>query len=226
MADASGKLSLHNTFSIFMDIAAVHAQMLGIGLYDLARRDLFWLTVKTQICFFERPAIMDRVIARTWPEQPGKLRGNRSYEIRRSDGKLMIAGKTEWAVINTKTNQLTLMRDIYPASLSFTPDSACPDPFARIPDDFGNAGVFSLYTVRSTDIDVGGHMNNTAYIRAMLGCFSIEELQQMEIKRIDVVFRSPCYECDILQIQKKYTETGTDIRISNADKTAVLIRIE
>ena len=118
ISDSDGKLGYHNAFGVFMDIAAAHAQMLEIGLYDLAEKDLFWLTVKTQIRFFERPAMMELVTARTWPEPPGKLRGNRSYEIRR-EGKLLISGKTEWAVINTKTRQLSFMRDIYPSSLTF-----------------------------------------------------------------------------------------------------------
>lgn len=224
LADAAGKLSYHDSFGVFMDIASVHAQTLGIGLYDMAARDLFWLTVKTQIRFFERPAIMERVVVRTWPEAPGKLRGNRSYQILRGE-KLLIAGKTEWAVINTKTNQLTLMHDVYPPSLTFAQESACPEPFARIPDDFAETELFSRYAVRSADIDVGGHMNNAAYVRAMLGCFSNEALSRMRIGRIDVVFRSPCFEGNELEIRKKQTEAGLDLRMSNGDTTALLARI-
>lgn len=224
ISDAAGKLSYHDAFNVFMDIAAAHAQELGVGLYDLAARDLFWLTVKTQIRFFERPAMMDRITVRTWPEAPGKVRGSRSYELRRG-GKLLIAGKTEWAVINTKTKQLSLMSDVYPPSLSYPEGSACPGPFARISDDFSGADVFSRYTVRSTDIDVGGHMNNAAYVRAMLGCFSNEALAQMQISRIDVVFRSPCFEGETLEIRKKRNESGLDLCLSNAGTACVLARI-
>ena len=102
----------------------------------------------------------------------------------------------------------------------------CPDHFARIPDDFSCSDVLSRYTVRSIDIDVGGHMNNTVYVRAMLGCFSNEELKQMQIRRIDVVFRSPCYEGDTLEIQKKRTDAGLDLRLSRSDTTCVLARIQ
>ncbi len=225
IADAAGKLSYHDAFGVFMDIAAIHAQGLGIGLYEMAAMKLFWLTVKTQIRFFERPAIMDRVLVRTWPEAPGKLRGNRSYQILRS-GQLLAAGKTEWAVINTQTNQLILMSEVYPPALSFERESACPEPFARISDDFSDSDVASHYIVRSSDIDVGGHMNNAAYVRAMLGSFSSEELSRMRIGRIDVLFRSPCFEGNDLVIQKKQTDAGLDLRISNAGTTSVLARIE
>ncbi len=225
IADARGKLSYHDTFSRFMDIASVHAQMLGCGLEAMARKGLFWLTVKTQIRFFERPSIMELVTARTWPEVPGKLRGNRSYQILRGD-QLLIAGKTEWAVVHTKTGKLTLLDGVYPPSLSFDLPSACPEAYARIPDDFSANDEFARYTVCSTDIDVGGHMNNAAYVRAILGCFSLEMLRSLRIGRIDVVFRSPCYEGDELILQRRKTETGLDIRIERKGVTALLARIE
>ena len=118
ITDADGKLGYANAFGVCMDIAAIHAESLGLGLYDLSRRNLFWITVKTQLRFLERPQMMERVLVRTWPEQPGKLRGNRSYQILRGDS-ILISGKTEWAVMNTKTGQLSPMVDVYPVDMIF-----------------------------------------------------------------------------------------------------------
>ena len=225
IADSKGRLSFHDVFDVFMDIASEHAQRLGIGLEAMARRDLFWLTVKTQIRFLDRPRIMEPVTVRTWPEAPGKLRGNRSYQIVRG-GEVLVAGKTEWAVMHMKSKQLVLLDGVYPSELSFTEGSACPSPFARIPDDFGSCAVTARYTVRSTDIDVGGHMNNAAYVRAMLGCFRSEELRALSVKSIDVVFRSPCFESETLSLQQKQTENGLDLRFAKEDgSTAFLARI-
>ncbi len=36
---------------------------------------------------------------------------------------------------------------------------------------FEDADLFSHYAVRSTDIDLGHHMNNVAYVRLLLDCF-------------------------------------------------------
>lgn len=225
LSDSDGKLGYYSAFGVCMDIAAIHAQNLGIGVYELAKRNLFWLTVKTQLRFFDRPRMMERVTARTWPDQPGKLRGNRSYQILRN-GTVLISGKTEWAVINQKTNQLSRMDDVYPAQMEFTTPSASPEPFARILDDFGNEPPYAQYTVCSADIDIGGHMNNTAYVRTMLGSMSNDALRGMNIRQIDIVFRAPCFEGDVLELQRRKRETCMEIRMSKHGDTVFLARVE
>lgn len=225
LCDAAGLLSYHDAFGVCMDVAATHAQALGCGIYDLSPRGLFWITVKTQLSFFERPRMMERVTLRTWPEAPGKLRGNRSYEMRRGEH-LLISGKTEWAVMQMQTKQLVFLSDVYPPELTFLPDSASPAPFARIPDEFDGCAPFASYTVRSTDIDVGGHMNNAAYLRAVFGAFSNEALRGTDIGRVDILFRSSCYEGETLSLRQKALDGGTDLRVGKPDgTTAALLRI-
>lgn len=225
ICDAEGLLSYHDAFGVCMDVAATHAQALGCGIYDLSPRGLFWITVKTQLSFFERPRMMERVTLRTWPEAPGKLRGNRSYEMRRG-GQLLISGKTEWAVMHMETKQPALLSGVYPAELTYLPDSASPAPFARIPDEFDGCAPFASYTVRSTDIDVGGHMNNAAYLRAVFGAFSNDALRGKDVGRVDILFRSSCYEGETLSLRQKTWDGGTDLRISKPDgTTAALLRL-
>ena len=226
LCDAEGQLSYHDAFSVCMDIAAAHADALGCGLYDLSPKDLFWVTVKTQLRYFDRPRMMERVILRTWPEAPGKVRGNRSYEMRRN-GALLIAGKTEWAVMHLKKMQPSPLCDVYPADIQFSEGSAAPGPFARISDDFSDCETLAEYQIRSTDIDVGGHMNNAAYLRAMFGCISNRELRDKRIGKIDAIFRSPCFEGETLTLQRRQYELGDDLRFAKEDgSTALLLRIE
>ena len=55
LTDSSGKLSVPDCFSLFMDVAAVHAPMLKCGTEDLAKQGLFWLTVRSKIKIIRRP---------------------------------------------------------------------------------------------------------------------------------------------------------------------------
>lgn len=225
ICDFEGKLSYAEAFGLFMDIATTHAEMLGIGLGAMAKKDLFWLTVKTQVNFIRRPAMLQNVSLQTYPEKPDKMRGNRSY-ILGSAGEVLMTGKTEWAVINTQTHKLVPLDGIYPEELNFDTAPACMEPFARIPDHFEGIEPYAEYRVRSTDIDVGGHMNNTAYARAVMGTFSVAELKSMNINRMDIIFRSSCYEGERLDFRQKQTETGLDIRVSRGEETVLLVRIQ
>ena len=61
LCDFDGKLSIPDCFSVFQDIAADHAERLGVGADAMINRGLFWLTVKTKIRFLRRPAMPETV---------------------------------------------------------------------------------------------------------------------------------------------------------------------
>ena len=227
LADADGLLSRYETFNIFMNVADAHAGSMEVAWRDISPRDLFWLTVKTKIVFEERPKLGDTVTLATWVEPPTRLRGDRNYEMRQGD-KVLVRGRTEWAVLNTKTMKLVPIDDVYPEGLDYSRPSACPEGFTRIRDRFDASDRYAEYTVRSTDIDVGHHMNNAKYVQALLGTFSNEELREMRPKSFDVLFRNSVYEGDVLAFYKQPAETGFDIRVAREsdDMTALLVHIE
>ena len=116
--------------------------------------------------------------------------------------------------------------EVFPNGNLFRQDSACSDAFTVIPDHFDDAEPCASYTVRSTDIDVGGHMNNAAYLRAMFGAFSTAELNDMKIRSIDALFRSPCFEGDMLVWQRLEVPGGLHLRAACGEKTVFLAALE
>ncbi|MCR5808971.1 MAG: hypothetical protein K6G56_05360 [Clostridiales bacterium] len=223
-ADRSGKLSYHDTFGAFMDMASAHADVLGCGVADIKKRSLFWLVAKTAVRFRRRPEVGEKARLVTWPEKPERIRGCRSYEIIK-DGEILVRGKTEWAVMNTETGRLAPMEGIYPAELVSFPESACPEAFTRItvPEE---RVPLAEYRVRSTDIDVGGHMNNVAYIRMITGCFSSAELERLDPKLVEAVYRAPCFEGDTLLLTKAEDESGMTVFAEKDGKIIFMLRME
>ena len=224
MCDAAAKLGVSNAFALFMDIATEHAEALGIGMNGLMKQDLFWLTVRTKIRFIDRPALTETVTVRTWPETPERSRCNRDYAILR-DGRAIVEGKTEWMIMNTKTGRLHPVDGVFPEDLELLEDRVLPGPFMRMTDDFDGAETLGRYTVRSTDIDLGGHMNNAAYVRAIAGMFPSKDWQALNIREMEVSFRTPCFEGETLDVQRHDTAEGLDIRLSREGRTVLLARI-
>ena len=58
------------------------------------------------------------------------------------------------------------------------------------------------------DIDRGGHMNNVNYVRAMLGCFTCEEIAEMDITELDLQFQLQCYEGETITFVKRESDTA------------------
>ena len=224
-ADMAGKMSYHAAFELFMDLAAEHAEHIGLGFAAMAEKNRFWLTVKTKILFYRRPAIEEAVTACTWLEPPEKIRCKRNYAIQSKD-EILAAGKTEWAVMDTALHTLVPIALVYPNTLKYDKPPAFTDRFARIQDTFASAEVVEDYRVRSTDIDIGGHMNNAAYLRALFGSFSCDELQTADIRCVDADFRKPAFEGDVLTLQRVKTDNVLLFRYAKGEENVFLARIE
>ena len=224
MCDAEGKLGVPDAFGLFMDMAAAHAEHLGTGFKDMMPRGLFWLTVRTKLRFHRRPELIETVRAITWPETPERSRCNRDYILKKGD-ETLIEGKTEWMVMNTRTGRLWPADSVFPADLEVSEERVLPEPLSRLSDDLQDAEELGTYTVRSTDIDLGGHMNNAAYVHAIAGMFSSADWKALDIREMEVAFRTPCFEGEVLRVQKQPTPEGLAIRLSREGKTVLLARI-
>ena len=68
--------------------------------------------------------------------------------------------------------------------------------------------VLGTYHVLSTDIDIGGHMNNCAYIRALQSFFTTEEWTAIRPSVFEIHYRKPSFEQETLlfrQMKKEKT---------------------
>ena len=224
LCDFEGKLSVPSAFALFMDAATAHAELLGIGMNDMLPRGLFWLTVRAKVRFYRRPAMTEAVTLRTWPETPERSRCNRDYAIEQG-GEVLAEGRTEWMVMNMKNHRLVPTDTVFPQSLEIDPRRVLAEPFLRLEEDFSDSVDMGTFTVRSTDIDVGGHMNNAAYIRALAGAFTSEEWRAMNVRELEASYRSPCFEGDTLTLRRRDEGGQVFLRLAREEKTILLARI-
>lgn len=201
ICDSSGRLGIPDTASLFMDIAAEHSDILGIGQHRLGAEGGFWLTIKTMMRFHRRPDLGETAVVSTWPEPPEKRRCFRDYLLSGKDG-VLAAGKTEWGVLDINTGRLRHLESVYPEGLSLSGETALPDEFVRFEDELTDGELLGTYTVRSTDIDLGKHMNNVAYIRAFSSLFTSDEWNRMDLQFLEIWYRSQCFEKEKLTVRR------------------------
>lgn len=227
MCDTKGLLGVPNAFDLFMDMASMHSDHLGNGVKVLSKKNQYWVTTKTLIKFIRRPAMADTVVLSTWPEaMKGKtgLKGNRDYEVRSKEGELLLLGKTEWIILDKNSNSYLDVRTVYPEGFGFCEEIACPQSFFKIRDDFEGA-PFASHKVVNLDTDFVGHMNNVAYVRAFANCFSAKEWNSMDIKELEIHFRRPCFEGDVLDFTSRPGADGyTEVMASVAGAAKVMLR--
>ena len=225
LCDSTARLGVPDAFRLFMDIAGEHAETIGVGAAAMQARRLFWLTVRTMIRFHRRPVLAEHAALATFPGIPGKARCMRYYTLTQGEA-LLCEGKTEWAVLETGTGRLHPMQGVYPEELELTDETVCDGAFSRIQEDFSGDELLETYRVRSTDIDLGGHMNNAAYIRMLFGALPTSRLHALHIREAEACFRAPCFENDLLTLRCRETAAGLELGAIRQDgKTAMLLAL-
>ena len=216
--DSSGRLGIADAAALFMDIAGEHADLLGIGQEALGADGGFWLTVKSMYRFFRRPGFGETAELSTWPKPPERRKCYRDYLLS-SGGEPLAAGRTEWAVMDISSGKLRHLDDLYPANMELYDASALTDDFSRFEDDPAEGLMLGTYTVRSTDIDVGRHMNNVAYIRAFASLFPSAEWNSLDIRFLEIWYRSQCFEGEELRLLQKSYDGRNEVSFIKTDGT-------
>lgn len=226
MCDFTERLSINDLAAIFMDMAYEDAERRGIGTAVMKEEHFFWLTVRTKFVFHKFPKALEKIKVLTWPNPFGSALCNRCYTMENENGERLASGITEWAIFDLETNRL-----IKKLSDTFLKQEVLPEtPFEigrlRIGHDFSGSEKLGTYKVRSTDIDIGNHMNNVAYIRALLSMLSTVRRRELDIKGLDISYRSPSFEDEELGVYIRKDEGFSDIGMLHSDgKPSVLARI-
>lgn len=206
LCDAQGRMGVFNIFNAFMDMAAEHADRIGVGFYAMLDKGAFWVAVRTRVRFYDRPALMDVIGGETWPAAPALAKNDRFYRLSRG-GKILAEGRTEWAAQSVETGRILRCAEYFPGNISFLEEQVCPEAFTRFRPLAGDGETF-FYTVAAMDIDTGHHMNNAMYIRMLLNTFSVAEQQSMDMTEMEISYRRACREGENLSICRQFRENA------------------
>ncbi len=224
VCDNLSLLSYPAFFDAFMDMATLHGNEMGVSSLDLAKHNLFWVVTRSKIKFFRRPHMLEEYTLRTWPTTPELLRSLRFCSFIDEQG-VFAQGKTEWIMLNKDNFRPSKTSGVYPDRLKFSDKTILDEPWEKIVDDFSTFDKEYIYTVKSTDIDLSNHMNNVAYIRALFSTFSTKQIENMDIKEMELHYKSQCFEGDSLALRIKKTEKGFLAAFIKNGEQAVTINV-
>ena len=207
MCDGNSRLSIPAAFDLFQDTATLHADHFDIGPAGMNRRNYFWIISKTVMHLNRLPVMMDPVEARTWIQPADRAKCERDFAVFSGEEPLLTV-RSIWAVMSHDTGRIVPMAGLYPEDIVFDEPGPGDLEFTRAGKNFDGAECIGEYTIRSVDIDLGGHMNNVNYIRAMLGCFDSAGLEAMDIHDIEVQYISQSYEGESLSFMCRDTGDG------------------
>lgn len=223
----AGKMTPLGAFTLLQSLAVQHAEEIGVGGNAMAAKGLFWLTVHTRIDFYSPASLMDELDGVTWPEpcNDRAYRSYRSYALER-DGETVAIGRTLWAILGSEGRLMQFSSAGFPEDYVFSERQGITDAPCRFTDDFDESDLVGHYTVRSTDIDLGHHMNNVAYVRVLLDCFPAAVLDSGAVRSMEVHYSAQCREGEELSVYLKREGKLCRMAIKRPEgKTAILASV-
>ena len=160
---ASGRLEAAALMRHFQEVAAHHADELGVGFSDLMKEKVFWALTHLQIEAERWPGMEEQITVETWPRGTQKLYTTRDFIVSDGSGKVIISATSAWIMVDYLRK-----RPVRPAerlaNIDFTPGK---EAISTFPEQFTCEGKQQSEAERKvaySDLDINQHVNNTRYV--------------------------------------------------------------
>lgn len=161
-----------------------------------------WILTRIRIDVKEQAMWHDEIEVETYPLKPGIVRMEREGTFKK-DGKLFAALSSEWCLLDKASG-----RPRRPDQTGYPMDMPCfggmmTDGYSKFDPSYADSDYAFSHTVRVSDLDINGHMNNVAYARLALDSFSVKELNAGRLVSFEIAFKAQCFEGEEIKVFRK-----------------------
>lgn len=204
--------------NILSDIGTKQSEELGSGMESLIENNMTWVFYNYDVRIFRNPTYGEKITVKTEAVGFKKFYALRSYEIKDSNGNIIVTANAIFLLINIeKRRMMRIPKDQYEV---YGVDGDIQEDF-KIPklEEITEYKYEDTFRVRYSDIDSNNHVNNTKYIDWAIETLPEEIVNNYELHEIKVTFQKEC----------KYGETVrvfTDVREEDGDSLVTVHKIE
>ncbi len=198
LVDSARKLSLYGLLSLMQETAWSHASHLGHGFAETRATGESWVVARQRVEMEQWPDWGQEVVVRTWLRPPGAVLVTRDFEFL-VDGTSMGRASAHWLTIDHNTRRPT--RIPFPDDPSYFRHEGHldTDPMKLPPrDDLQKQAEFR---VRTSDLDMNGHVNNTRFSQWILDSLPQELHSRFHLRSYQVNFLAEARPGDDIAVE-------------------------
>lgn len=223
--DENAQMTVSCLFRILQEMSNKHASLLGAGWYQLREMGYFWVITKIQLKINRLPKWEEEVILRTWVKKSNAATSPRDYEMVDSDGQVLVAGSSIWAILDIAKSSPQHMNlfDGY-----FMPQDR--DAIAQKPQRINALELpeetLNWKTAAPSDIDMNHHVNNAHYIQWAFDSVNPSFKETHRITDVAVNFISQAKLGDHYAVHSKHiSDTGYQTTLYSPETKQEFCRI-
>lgn len=161
--DASGRATISALCRFAQESAGAHAAQLGVGMERLAERNIAWVLREQAVRILRYPMLGEVVRIVTWPTRTERILCHRDYRICDASGTVVAQGSSAWLGLDLTTRRPRKADSFFHLAVENMPGPVFVQPPAPLSSPQGEC-LCAPRTVRASDMDALGHMNNLRYL--------------------------------------------------------------
>lgn len=178
------KLGLFGLLGLLQDVAWNHATHLGHGYENMVKENIGWVLTRQKLSMESWPGWGENLEIRTWVRPIKGIVAIRDFEII-FNGKKIGDCSTQWLILDLKTRRAS--EKILNLEDEFRFDAPVFIDASKIilrP----NLKLLTGFSVRNSDLDLNGHVNNTRYAHWVLDAISQDKHHECTLSGYEVNF--------------------------------------
>ena len=174
--DRDETLLLSGVFKFLQEAAIQHANQFDIGTRAVVARGESWVLNRMAVAVHRYLRYEEPLRVETWSSGVRGFRGYRDYRVF-AGNELTVSGSSLWLYVNLKTKSLTRVPIEVAANFPSTDEDVFEpqlDKLSVIPP--GSTGRALAVSLRYSDFDGNGHVNNSSYFDFLQTALAKSEL--------------------------------------------------
>ena len=158
--DQFGRLKTSRLLAFLQEVAGDHSAILGTDQNALTDKNLFWAVIRHRVQITRLPGMGEKLRIETWPMPTTRTAYPRSTIAYDEAGNECFRSISLWILMDAGTRAMVLPGKSGVEVTGLLRGCELQAPSSLIPKEMGNV---QTRTVRYTDLDINGHMNNCRY---------------------------------------------------------------
>ena len=201
MADTKANLSVLGTFQIIQDAITELTGQYDVDNVSLKKNyNAFWVFTKTKIKFFKKIQWSERITVNSFISFISTVKINIDVEIINKDNEIAAYSKTELCALDKATQKIRKLSTVGIEDTMLEDKQSVEIEFSKFIEK--DLPVVDRVKIKYTNIDFSHHTNNLEYVRVIMNTYSVEQIENKDIKEIEIIYLNQSFENDVLDVKK------------------------
>ena len=195
--NSADRLKNSRLLAIMQEIAGEHSALLGADRSALEERKLFWAVIRHRVQITRLPQSGESIRVCTWPMPTTRTAYPRATVAYDADGNELFRGISLWILMDMTTRAMVLPGKSGVEVAGSLQGNELTLPGSLLPQKLPNR---EDRTVRFTDLDLNGHMNNCRYLEWVDDLLPAEFHRTHSPKQLLVCYLSEAREAEKMEV--------------------------